>query len=145
MTRGWGVGPAGIASSLSNPYGISMATVNVTEASFARTIAEHPIVFVDFWAAWCGPCRTFGPVFEKVSAQHPDIVFAKIDTEAEQGLATAAGISSIPTLMAIRDGIVVFSQAGALAEPNLANLVQAVRDVDMDALRASLPGTEVQG
>jgi thioredoxin 1 len=122
-----------------------MATVNVTEASFARTIAEHPIVFVDFWAAWCGPCRTFGPVFEKVSAQHPDIVFAKIDTEAEQGLATAAGISSIPTLMAIRDGIVVFSQAGALAEPNLANLVQAVRDVDMDALRASLPGTEVQG
>jgi len=146
MTRGWeGGGPAGIASSPSNPYGVSMATVNVTEASFARTIAEHPIVFVDFWAAWCGPCRTFGPVFEKVSAQHPDIVFAKIDTEAEQGLATAAGISSIPTLMAIRDGIVVFSQAGALAEPNLANLVQAVRDVDMDALRASLPGTEVQG
>ncbi len=118
-----------------------MATVNVTEESFARTISEHPIVFVDFWAAWCGPCRTFGPVFEKVSAQHPDIVFAKIDTEAEQGLATAAGISSIPTLMAIRDGIVVFSQAGALAEPNLANLVQAVRDVDMDTLRASLPGS----
>ena len=118
-----------------------MATVNVTEESFARTISEHPIVFVDFWAAWCGPCRTFGPVFEKVSAQHPDIVFAKIDTEAEQVLATAAGISSIPTLMAIRDGIVVFSQAGALAEPNLANLVQAVRDVDMDALRASLPGS----
>jgi thioredoxin 1 len=119
-----------------------MATVNVTEESFARTIAEHPIVFIDFWAAWCGPCRTFGPVFEKVSAQHPDIVFAKIDTEAEQGLATAAGISSIPTLMAIRDGIVVFSQAGALAEPNLANLVQAVRDVDMDTLRASLPGSQ---
>ena len=150
MTGGWGwmsdsilggAGLAGIASGASSAYGISMATVNVTEESFARTIAEHPIVFVDFWAAWCGPCRTFGPVFEKVSVQHPDIVFAKIDTEAEQGLATAAGISSIPTLMAIRDGIVVFSQAGALAEPNLANLVQAVREVDMDTLRASLPGS----
>ncbi|MSW44282.1 MAG: thiol reductase thioredoxin, partial [Actinobacteria bacterium] len=80
-----------------------------------------------------------------VSAKHPDIVFAKIDTEAEQDLARAAGISSIPTLMAIRDGIVVFSQAGALPEPNLANLVQAVRDVDMNALRATLPSGEEQG
>ncbi len=122
-----------------------MTTVNVTEATFATTIAENPIVFVDFWAAWCGPCRTFGPVFEAVSAKHPDIVFAKIDTEAEQGLARAAGISSIPTLMAIRDGIVVFSQAGALPEPNLANLVQAVRDVDMDELRATLGTGEPQG
>lgn len=126
-------------------YCRAMATVNVTEASFATTIAENPIVFVDFWAAWCGPCRTFGPVFEAVSAKHPDIVFAKIDTEAEQGLARAAGISSIPTLMAIRDGIVVFSQAGALPEPNLANLVQAVRDVDMDELRATLGTGEPQG
>jgi thioredoxin 1 len=122
-----------------------MATVNVTEATFATIIAENPIVFVDFWAAWCGPCRTFGPVFEAVSAKHPDIVFAKIDTEAEQGLAQAAGISSIPTLMAIRDGIVVFSQAGALPEPNLTNLVQAVRDVDMDELRATLAAGEPQG
>jgi thioredoxin 1 len=122
-----------------------MATVNVTEATFATTIAENPIVFVDFWASWCGPCRTFGPVYESVSAKHPDIVFAKIDTEAEQDLARAAGISSIPTLMAIRDGIVVFSQAGALPEPNLANLVQAVRDVDMNALRATLPSGEEQG
>ena len=122
-----------------------MATVNVTEATFATTIAENPIVFVDFWAAWCGPCRTFGPVFEAVSAKHPDIVFAKIDTAAEQGLAQAAGISSIPTLMAIRDGIVVFSQAGALPEPNLTNLVQAVRDVDMDELRATLAAGEPQG
>lgn len=122
-----------------------MATVNVTEATFASTIAANPIVFVDFWAAWCGPCRTFSPVFEAVSAKHPDIVFAKIDTESEQGLAQAAGISSIPTLMAIRDGIVVFSQAGALPEPNLANLVQAVRDVDMDELRATLAAGEPQG
>ena len=149
---GPGVGPhhgrasaADIASDRRSPYGISMATVNVTEETFAQTIAASPIVFVDFWAAWCGPCRTFGPVFEKVSAQHPDIVFAKIDTEAEQGLASAAGISSIPTLMAIRDGIVVYSQAGALPEANLANLVQAVRDVDMDALRASLPAGDAQG
>ena len=77
---------------MNTPYGFGMATVNVTEATFATTIAENPIVFVDFWAAWCGPCRTFGPVFEAVSAKHPDIVFAKIDTEAEQGLAQAAGI-----------------------------------------------------
>lgn len=136
---------AGLESCVNTPYGFVMATVNVTEATFATTIAENPIVFVDFWAAWCGPCRTFGPVFEAVSAKHPDIVFAKIDTEAEQGLAQAAGISSIPTLMAIRDGIVVFSQAGALPEPNLTNLVQAVRDVDMDELRATLAAGEPQG
>ncbi len=115
-----------------------MATVNVTEQTFAQTISENPIVLVDFWAAWCGPCRQFAPVFESVSAQHPDVVFAKIDTEAEQGIATAAGITSIPTLMAIRDGIVIYSQAGALPEAALVNLVQAVRDVDMDELRASL-------
>ncbi len=130
---------------MNTPYGFGMATVNVSEATFATTIADNPIVFVDFWAAWCGPCRTFGPVFEAVSAKHPDIVFAKIDTAAEQGLAQAAGISSIPTLMAIRDGIVVFSQAGALPEPNLTNLVQAVRDVDMDELRATLAAGEPQG
>jgi thioredoxin 1 len=115
-----------------------MATVNVTEQTFAQTISENPIVLVDFWAAWCGPCRQFAPVFESVSTQHPDVVFAKIDTEAEQGIATAAGITSIPTLMAIRDGIVIYSQAGALPEAALVNLVQAVRDVDMDELRASL-------
>jgi thioredoxin 1 len=115
-----------------------MTTINVTETTFADTIEGNPIVLVDFWAAWCGPCRSFAPVFESVSAVNPDIVFAKVDTEAEQGLAGAFGISSIPTLMAIRDGVVLYSQAGALPEAALTNLVQAIRDVDMEDVRATL-------
>jgi thioredoxin 1 len=115
-----------------------MATTTVTESTFAETIEGNSIVLVDFWAAWCGPCRMFAPVFETVSAANPDIVFAKVDTEAEQGLAGAFGISSIPTLMAIRDGVVLYSQAGALPEQALTNLVKAIRDVDMDEVRASL-------
>jgi thioredoxin 1 len=115
-----------------------MTTLNLTEATFADTVNDNPIVLVDFWAAWCGPCRMFAPVYETVSASNPDIVFAKVDTEAEQGLAGAFGISSIPTLMAIRDGVVLYSQAGALPEQALTNLVQAVRDVDMDEVRASI-------
>jgi thioredoxin 1 len=115
-----------------------MTTTNLTEATFADTVSGSPIVLVDFWAAWCGPCRMFAPVYETVSAANPDIVFAKVDTEAEQGLAGAFGISSIPTLMAIRDGVVLFSQAGALPEQALTNLIQAIRDVDMDQVRQSL-------
>lgn len=115
-----------------------MTTLTVTESTFASTIEENPIVLVDFWAAWCGPCRSFAPVFEAVSEANPDIVFAKVDTEAEQGLAGAFQITSIPTLMAIRDGVVLYSQAGALPEQALVNLVQAVREVDMDQVRASL-------
>ena len=124
-------------------YDDDMATIELTEASFPTTVEGNPIVLVDFWAAWCGPCRMFGPVYEQVSEANPDIVFAKVDTEAQQGLARAFGITSIPTLMAIRDGVVLYSQAGALPQPALENLVQAVRDVDMEDVRRQV--AEQQG
>ena len=119
-------------------YNLTMTTITLTEDSFASTVESSPIILVDFWAAWCGPCRAFAPIYESVSDSNADIVFAKVDTEAEQGLASAFGITSIPTLMAIRDGVVLYSQAGALPEQALTNLVQAVRDVDMEDVRASL-------
>jgi thioredoxin 1 len=112
-----------------------MSTRNLTAADFGTTISENPIVLVDFWASWCGPCRTFAPVYDKASEQHPDIVFGKIDTEAEQQLAAAARITSIPTLMAFRDGILVFSQPGALPAAGLEQVIAAVRDLDMDDVR----------
>ena len=115
-----------------------MATVELTEATFSDTVSGNPIVLIDFWAEWCGPCRMFGPVYEKVSEANDDIVFGKVDTEAEQGLAGAFQITSIPTLMAIRDGVVLYSQAGALPEQGLTNLIQAIRDVDMDDVRAQI-------
>lgn len=119
-----------------------MSTVTLSEATFNETVSGNDIVLVDFWAAWCGPCRAFAPVFETVSEANPDIVFGKVDTEAEPGLAGAFGVSSIPTLLVVRDGVVLYSQAGALPQAALENLVQAVRDVDMDQVRAQLPASD---
>ena len=116
-----------------------MATMTLTAENFQDTVTGDGIVLVDFWAGWCGPCRRFAPVFEAASEQHADIVFGKVDTEAERDLAGAAGISSIPTLMAFRDGILVFAQPGALPAAMLGKVIGAVRDLDMDEVRAQLP------
>ncbi|MGJ9404369.1 thioredoxin [Arthrobacter sp. KK5.5] len=119
-----------------------MATIDITEAQFAQTLEENDIVFVDFWAEWCGPCKQFAPVFQSASEQFPDVVFAKVDTEAEQGLAAAAGITSIPTLMAFRDKVLVFSQPGAMGSSQFTDLVDAVKGIDMQEVHAQLASQE---
>ncbi len=119
-----------------------MTTIDLTAETFDETVGGDGIVLVDFWAAWCGPCQTFAPTFERASQTHDDIVFAKVDTEAEPQLAAGFGIRSIPTLMAFRDGIIVFSQPGALPETALAQLIDAVRDLDMDDVRRTLAEAE---
>jgi thioredoxin 1 len=116
-------------------------TIDITELTFEQTIG-HGIVVIDCWAAWCGPCRAFAPVFERVAASYPDIVFGKIDIDAEPGLAGALEITSIPTLMVFRDGLLVYARPGALAEPTLVRLIGAVRELDMDEFRRRMTATE---
>ncbi len=121
-----------------------MATVTLTQENFEQTISAGGIVLVDFWATWCGPCRQFGPIFEEASEKYPDIVFGKIDTDDQQQMAMAAQITSIPTLMVFRDGIVVFRQSGALPLSALEDLISQVQNLDMDEVRKQIAEIEAE-
>ena len=119
-----------------------MATTTLTGENIGSTVQENDIVLVDFWATWCPPCRMFGPIFETASETHEGIVFGKVDTDAEQELAAELQITSIPTLMAFRDGIMVYNQAGALPAPQLEQVIDAVKALDMDEVRAKIAERE---
>lgn len=119
-----------------------MATIEITQDNFETTINSNSIVVLDFWAEWCGPCKTFGPVFEETSEEYTDVAFGKVDTESQQEIAGLFSISSIPTLVAFREGIVVFAQPGALAKPQLTQVLDAVKGLDMDEVRKELAEQE---
>ncbi|MGZ0147079.1 thioredoxin [Kribbella sp. WER1] len=121
-----------------------MATVELTQDNFNEVVGGDGLVLVDFWAEWCGPCKMFGPVFEKSSEEHADITFGKVDTEAQGELAQAFQISSIPTLMAVRDGVVLYSQAGALPAASLEDLIGQLRAVDMEEVKAQIAAHEAE-
>ena len=122
-----------------------MAAINITGEDFNKTVRGEGITLVDFWASWCGPCTRFGPVYEKASEANPDITFAKVDTEAEQGLASALGVTSIPTLMVFRDDVLVYREAGALPASALNSLIEQVRGLDMAEVKAKIAAEEAEG
>ncbi len=122
-----------------------MALENLTAENFNEKIGENPIAIIDFWAPWCGPCKSFAPIFEKVAAENPDILFGKVNTEEEQAIAAEFQIRSIPTIMVIKEGIIVFNQAGMLPEEALKDIIKQVRELDMDMVRAEIAKQQQEG